>query len=351
MGSMSWRIGPLPRFFLFFAQFSRKSLGQSAVRRFRRRFFLPSSFSGKRESAFRANFCNASFFICPFFPFFSFSLFLHTLFLIARKSVEKADDRGCGNAVRISESDVVKVISVDRGVIRLAHTAFTETREEKESGGETALIPAHSMKEKIPEYRSVPVADAAAVCLLQQLISQPIIRIIYSTPTDKQINARNDRFVLPPSPDPFFVTLLKNRSIRSIFFTGVNEKSRGREGGGRGYSRGSRSRSIHDGASSRARSVQQAASPVSGRSGANRRIGGKMAKVSRESRGGAAARPAHRRILVLLAPIPPKIPDAFKNRRSRFENATPLFLRAVPIPFLQTGGRNRNFRARGERIN
>lgn len=76
-----------------------------------------------------------------------------------------------------------------------------------------------------------------------------------------------------------------------------------------------------------------------------------MAKVSRESRGGAAARPAHRRILVLLAPIPPKIPDAFKNRRSRFENATPLFLRAVPIPFLQGGGRNRNFRARGERIN
>jgi len=31
------------------------------------------------------------------------------------------------------------------------------------------------------------------------------------------------------------------------------------------------------------------ASLVSGRSGANRRIGGKMAKVSRESRGGAVA--------------------------------------------------------------
>lgn len=48
----------------------------------------------------------------------------------------------------------------------------------------------------------------------------------------------------------------------------------------------------------------QAACLVSGRSGANRRIGGKMAKVSRESRGGAVAWPAHRRILVLLTPIP-----------------------------------------------
>lgn len=44
-------------------------------------------------------------------------------------------------------------------VIRLANTAFHgDTETEREGEGETALIPAHSMKEKIPEYRSVPVA-------------------------------------------------------------------------------------------------------------------------------------------------------------------------------------------------
>lgn len=139
------------------------------------------------------------------------------MFLIVRKSVEKADDRGCGNAVRISESDVVKVISVDRGVIRLAHTAFTETREEKESGGETALIPAHSMKEKIPEYRSVPVARCGRR-LSASAAHQPTHYPNYIFDTDGQTNKRAKRSFRssPFSRSLFYYPLEK--SIDSIHF-------------------------------------------------------------------------------------------------------------------------------------
>lgn len=139
------------------------------------------------------------------------------MFLIARKSVEKADDRGCGNAVRISESDVVKVISVDRGVIRLAHTAFTETREEKESGGETALIPAHSMKEKIPEYRSVPVARCGRR-LSASAAHQPTHYPNYIFDTDGQTNKRAKRsFRSSPFSRSLFCYPL-GKSIDSIHF-------------------------------------------------------------------------------------------------------------------------------------
>lgn len=203
--------------------------------------------------------------------------------------------------------------------------------------------------------------------------ANPLSEFIYSTP-DKQINVS----FFPPSPYSFFedrnlfrsfcVSLSREgeyssskvnleKSIDSIHFFHRREwieRKRRRGERRRENSRRSRTRSIHDGASLRARSVQQAASPVSGRSGANRRIGGKMAKVSRESRGGAAARPAHRRILVLLAPIPPKIPERSRTPTFAFQNTSSLFFarRANSLPPTpgEEGG-NRNFCARGERIN
>lgn len=179
--------------------------------------------------------------------------------------------------------------------------------------------------------------------------ANPLSEFIYSTP-DKQINVS----FFPPSPYSFFedrnlfrsfcVSLSREgeyspskvnleKSIDSIHFFHRREWIERRRGERRREdSRRSRTRSIHDGASLRARSVQQAASPVSGRSGANRRIGGKMAKVSRESRGGAAARPAHRRILVLLASIPPKIPERSRTPTFAFQNTSPLFF-CAPCQF------------------
>lgn len=77
-----------------------------------------------------------------------------------------------------------------------------------------------------------------------------------------------------------------------------------------------------------------------------------MAKVSRESRGGAAARPAHRRILVLLAPIPPKIPRRSRTDASRaFRKHEPSFFANSPLP-LPRMRRGIEISARGgERIN
>lgn len=179
------------------------------------------------------------------------------------------------------------------------HTAFHgDTGGERERRGETALIPAHSMKGKntgIP-FRASCSMRPPFVCFSSSS-ADPLSELYFDT----RINAPNDRF--------FFFFLPKKRLSRVFFLPSFLKNVR--ESSNRSIDRSidfsparSSRRSIrHDGATSFA-SVQPA-SPVSGRSGANRRIGGKMAKVSRESRGAALRpdQPTVRRILVLLAPF------------------------------------------------
>lgn len=139
-----------------------------------------------------------------FFPFLS--LFFIALFLFSR-SKKNERSRTRKHVFRISESDDSK--GNQRGpVVRDSFGAYRVSRrhgKRKRVGGrgETALIPAHSMKEKIPEYRSVPVARCGrrlSALAAHQPTHYP--NYIIRHRRNKQINAPNDS--VPPPPNPFF---------------------------------------------------------------------------------------------------------------------------------------------------
>lgn len=225
----------------------------------------------------------------------------------------------------------VKVISdrEDGDSFRAAYRG--DTGGGRERRGETALIPAHSTKGKnsgIP-FRASCSMRPPFVCF-----SSSSSQTHY--PNYIRINAPNDRFrsFLPPEKK-----VIAFPSLRMFENLGDGNRSIDRFITGAIVCRRTRSIRRHDGATSFA-SVQPA-SPVSGRSGANRRIGGKMAKVSRESRG-AALRPDqptagassffslrfHLKILSAREPT-------FAKTRA------PLFLPLFPPPRFQGGGQEK----------
>lgn len=140
-----------------------------------------------------------------FFPFLS--LFFIALFLFSR-SKKNERSRTRKHVFRISESDDSK--GNQRGpVVRDSFGAYRVSRrhgKRKRVGGrgETALIPAHSMKEKIPEYRSVPVARCGrrlSASAAHQPTHYP--NYIIRHRRNKQINAPNDSVPPPLLPIPF----------------------------------------------------------------------------------------------------------------------------------------------------
>lgn len=144
-------------------------------------------------------------FSCLSFSLLPFSLFHSSLSFLSLEKNGRSRTRK--HVFRISESDGSK--GNQRGpVVRNSFGAYRVSRrhgKRKRVGGrgETALIPAHSMKEKIPEYRSVPVARCGrrlSASAAHQPTHYP--NYIIRHRRNKQINAPNDS--VPPPPNPFF---------------------------------------------------------------------------------------------------------------------------------------------------
>lgn len=175
-------------------------------------------------------------FSCLSFSLLPFSLFHSSLSFL---SLEKnGRSRTWKHVFRISESDGSK--GNQRGpVVRNSFGAYRVSRrhgKRKRVGGrgETALIPAHSMKEKIPEYRSVPVARCGrrlSASAAHQPTHYP--NYIIRHRRNKQINA-SKRFRSSSSQSLFRGSrslstvsspLLESRKIDRFFSFEANEKS------------------------------------------------------------------------------------------------------------------------------